>query len=93
MKKEDYNYNIQLILFPGICIIGLLVSFLMKNIIIMPYFFGISLFIRAIFSFLGKIYGRGHWYSKKECIFDGILFIILGIIGEVELLQYIYKNT
>lgn len=92
MKKEDCNYNMQLILFPGICIIGLLVSFLIKNII-MSYFFGISLFIRSVFSFLGKIYGHGHWYSKKECIFDGILFIILGIIGEIELIQYIHKNT
>ena len=91
MKRNNMNTNIQLLLFPSIGIIGLVISFLIKDIHIMPIFYGLSLFSRAVFSFLGKVYGKGHWYSKKECIFDGVLFILLGIIGEIEILLYLKK--
>ena len=54
----------------------------------MPIAYGISVFSRAIFSFCKSIYDKGHWYSKKERILDGIVFIVLGVIGEIELILY-----
>ncbi|MGI5172644.1 hypothetical protein H0R92_03455 [Treponema sp. OMZ 840] len=91
MKKENLNVNLQLLLFPGIGILGLLICLLMKEVYIMPVFYGISLLSRAFFSFSGNIYGKGHWYSKKECILDGLIFIALGIIGEIEIIMYLYR--
>lgn len=83
MKKESLNYTFQLFLFPGICVLGLIISLIIKKINIMPVFYGLSACLRAFFSFWREIYGKGHWYSKKERILDGIVFIIIGMIGEV----------
>lgn len=88
MKRESLNYSLQLFLFPGICIIGLLISLLCRTITIMPIFYGISAFSRAIFSFCKTIYDKGHWYSKKERILDGIVFVVIGVIGEAEIVFY-----
>ena len=90
MKSGD-NINIQLILFPGISVIGLAVGLITKNWNIMVLFYGISALARAVFSFLGNIYGHGHWFSKKECILDGLLFVLIGMVGEIELILYL-KN-
>ena len=89
MKKEVLNFNLQLLLFPGIGILGLLVCLLIKKIYIMPVFYGVSVILRSFFSFCGNVYGKGHWYSKKECILDGLIFIVLGIIGEIEIILYL----
>lgn len=90
MKKENINSNTQLILFPGISLLGLLLSLIMKTIKMMPLFFAISTFSRMFFAFLGNIYGKGHWYSKKECLIDALIFLVIGIIGEIELLLYLW---
>lgn len=92
MKKHILNTNIQLFLFPGIVLLGLIICFFTKDINLMPIFYGASLFSRSVFSFLGNVYGNGHWYSKKECILDGILFILLCILGEIEIILYMKKT-
>ncbi len=94
MKRESLNHSLQRLLFPGIGIVGLLISLLCGTITSIPIFYGISVFLRAIFSFCKDIYGNGiygnwHWYSKKERILDGISFIFIGIIGEVGIILYI----
>ena len=66
MKKHILNTNIQLFLFPGIVLLGLIICFFTKDINLMPIFYGVSLFSRSFFSFLGNVYGNGHWYSKKR---------------------------
>ena len=58
----------------------------------MPVFYGLSACLRAFFSFWREIYGKGHWYSKKERILDGIVFIIIGMIGEVEIILYMVSK-
>ena len=89
MKKESLNYNLQLVLFPGICVFGLILSLIFQTITFIPFLYGISTFLRAVFAFFCNIYGKGHWYSKKERIFDGIVFIVIGVIGEIEIILYI----
>lgn len=90
MKKENINYIIQLILFPGICVLGLLASLIMKTIKMMHLFFAISTFSRANFALFGNVYGKGHWYSKKECLIDALIFSVIGIIGEIELILHLH---
>lgn len=92
MKKESLNYTFQLFLFPGICVLGLIISLIIKKINIMPVFYGLSACLRAFFSFWREIYGKGHWYSRKERILDGIVFIIIGMIGEVEIILYMVSK-
>ena len=93
-KKGGLNSKIQSFLFPGIGTFGLLICFLLRRIDVMPVFYSVSLISRAIFSFCGRIYGKGllgekeHWYSKKECILDGVIHIILFIIGAIEIALY-----
>lgn len=89
MKIESMNFYIQLILFPGISIFGLVISFIKKDISPMPVFYGMSLLLRAVFSLVCNVYGKGHWYSKKERVLDGLVFIILGVVGEIEIIQYL----
>lgn len=90
MSKENLNFCLQILFFPGICIIGLSLAFLTKSIKLMPFFFAISVFLRLIMSITGKIYGKSHWFSRKECNLDAIIFIIIGFIGELEIVLYIY---
>ncbi|MDE6773533.1 MAG: hypothetical protein K2J14_02795, partial [Treponemataceae bacterium] len=49
-------------------------------------------YANAIFSFCKSIYDKGHWYSKKEHILDGIVFIGIAIIGEAEIVLYMASN-
>ena len=90
MSKENQNFWLQIIFFPGICIIGLGLAFFTKSIKLMPVFFAISIFFRFLMSIRGKIYGKSHWFSRKECILDAIIFLIIGFIGEIEIILYIY---
>lgn len=91
MNKEKLNYNIQLFFFPGICIVGLLISLFSKSVELMPFFYGFSIILRLLLSFSGNIYGKGHWFSRKECFLDSLIFIVLGIIGEIEIITYVNK--
>ena len=52
MQKHILNTNIQLFLFPGIGILGLIICFFTKDINLMPIFYGVSLFSRSFFHFL-----------------------------------------
>lgn len=49
MQKHILNTNIQLFLFPGIGILGLIICFFTKDINLMPIFYGVSLFSRSFF--------------------------------------------
>ena len=81
MKKESLNINIQLLLLVGIPLIGAGIGYFFDKSIIIDLSAPLGPLALALFHFFGKIYMRGHWYSKIERIGFGIFCLILAICG------------
>ena len=91
-KKKNANINVQLALFPGIAIVGIIFCMLTKNVKPLPFVLGAGAFGRAVFAFCGRIYSRGRWFSRRECIFEGLFFIAMGIFITLSLLRHSLKS-
>ena len=76
----------------GLLISGLVgpILALLTGIEFLFYFFWwFGICIRLVLDILGKLYEKGHWFSRKECLIDFIFLLILGFIGFIEIYKHI----
>ena len=88
-EKRRVEFQSPIIAFSGDRHFGIINLLATKRSIYYACILWSKSFFQSFFSFCGNIYGKGHWYSQKECILDGLIFIALGIIGEIEIILYL----